>query len=152
MIHPPPPPPPGRYSTGIWVGGFSRLNETLTLFKTQDVNFATLSKRKCCNFFTTIKTEHKFAFSSISTTAHEISENYVVEGEGKKESKRDAGEGGGGRRGGRTPFLPSRTPPPASFYKSPQVFRARCFPKKRSGEPGESLWAQLRHKSAVYLN
>ena len=39
----------GVYSTGIWVGGFGRLNETLTLFKT-DVNFATPSKRKCCNF------------------------------------------------------------------------------------------------------
>ena len=25
----------GVYSTGIWVGGFGRLNETLTLFKTQ---------------------------------------------------------------------------------------------------------------------
>ena len=30
--------------------GFGRPNETLTLFKTKDVNFATLSKRKCCNF------------------------------------------------------------------------------------------------------
>ena len=27
--------PPGVYSTAIWVGGFGRLNETLTLFKTQ---------------------------------------------------------------------------------------------------------------------
>ena len=25
----------GRYSTGIWVGGFGRLNETLIFFKTQ---------------------------------------------------------------------------------------------------------------------
>ena len=30
--------------------GFRRLTETLTLFKTKDVKFATLSKRKCCNF------------------------------------------------------------------------------------------------------
>ena len=30
--------------------GFGRLDETLTLFKTKDVNFATLSKRECCNF------------------------------------------------------------------------------------------------------
>ena len=41
----------GVYSTRIWVGGFGRLNETLTLFKTKDVNFATLSKRKCCSNF-----------------------------------------------------------------------------------------------------
>ena len=43
-------PPPGGYSTGIWVGGFGRLNKTLTLFKTQRCKFFTLSKRKCCNF------------------------------------------------------------------------------------------------------
>ena len=63
---------------------------------TKDVNFATLSERKCYNFFTlfktgpsitvfkAIKTVHKFAFSRISTKAHEISENYVIEG-GEKE-------------------------------------------------------------------
>ena len=27
--------PGGQFSTGIWVGGFGRLNETLTLWKTQ---------------------------------------------------------------------------------------------------------------------
>ena len=42
--------PLGGYSTGIWVGGFGRLNKTLTLFKTQRCKFFTLSKRKCCNF------------------------------------------------------------------------------------------------------
>ena len=31
-------------------GGFGRLDETLTRFKAKDVNFATPSKRKCCNF------------------------------------------------------------------------------------------------------
>ena len=50
---PPPPPPGGVYSTGIWVGGF---------------------------VFKTLKTVHKFAFSHISMKAHEISENYVIEG------------------------------------------------------------------------
>ena len=75
--------------------GFGRLNETLTLFKTQKyVNFATLSKRKCCNFlpcsrldqagvFKTLQTARKFAFSRIPTKVHEISENYVIEGGGK---------------------------------------------------------------------
>ena len=38
-------------------------------------------------------------------------------------------------RGGGEAFLSSRAPPPASFYNSPQSFRARRFPKKRSGEP-----------------
>ena len=49
---------------------------------TKDVNFATLSKRKCRNFFLfkTKQTVPKFAFSRISTKAHEISENYVVKG------------------------------------------------------------------------
>ena len=38
--------------------------------------------------------------------------------------------------------------PPASFCNSPQLFRARCFPKKRSGEPAGRLkckrgWLQV---------
>ena len=62
-----------------------------------DVNFATLSSRKCCNFLPrtrmdqaghkTLKTVHKFAFPRISTKAHEISENYATEG-GEKEKNR----------------------------------------------------------------
>ena len=62
---------------------------------TKDVNFATLCKRKCCNFLTcsrlyqagrfkTLKMVHKFAFSHTLTKEHEISENYAIEG-GKKE-------------------------------------------------------------------
>ena len=54
----------------------------------KDVNFATLSKRKCRNFLPcsrldqagriqTLQTARKFAFSPIPTKAHEISENYV---------------------------------------------------------------------------
>ena len=47
---------PGGVLNRNWVGGFGRLNETLTLFKTQKIifatlsNFATLPKRKWCNF------------------------------------------------------------------------------------------------------
>ena len=62
---------------------------------TKDVNFATLSKRKCCNFLPcsrrdqagriqTLKMVHKFAFSRILTKAHETSENYAIKG-GEKE-------------------------------------------------------------------
>ena len=32
-----------------------------------------------------------------------------------------------------------------------QFFRARCFPKKRSGEPGESLWAGYSTLQASYI-
>ena len=62
---------------------------------TKDVNFAALSKRKCCNFlpvqdwtkqavFKTLKMAHKFVFSRIPMNAYEISENYVIKG-GEKE-------------------------------------------------------------------
>ena len=44
--------------------------------------------------------------------------------------KRDAGEGGGGRRGSSPP-----APLPPRRYNSPQFFRARRFPKKWNGEP-----------------
>ena len=86
----------GGYSTGVWVGRIGRLNETLTLFKTQRCRFATLSNRKCRNLtlfktgqsitvFKTIVTIHKFAFHAIlNEGTHEISENFVVDG-GRKE-------------------------------------------------------------------
>ena len=60
---------------------------------TKDVNFATLPKRTCCNFLpcsrldqavrikNTKNDTYKFAFSRISTKVHEISENYLIEGE-----------------------------------------------------------------------
>ena len=59
---------------------------------TKDVNFATVSKRKCCSFLPCsrldqagrVETVHKFAFSRTSTKAYEISENCVIEG-GEKE-------------------------------------------------------------------
>ena len=63
---------------------------------TKNVNFATQSKRKCCNnsypvqdwtkqaVFKTLQTACKFAFSRIPTKLHKISENYVIEG-GEKE-------------------------------------------------------------------
>ena len=63
---------------------------------TKDVRFTTLSKRKCCNFLPCSRLDqagriqntkngtYKFAFSHIPTKAHEISENYVIEG-GDKE-------------------------------------------------------------------
>ena len=61
---------------------------------TKYVNFATLSKGKCCNFLpclrldqagrlTTLKLAHKFAFSRILTKVHKISINYALEGEEK---------------------------------------------------------------------
>ena len=56
-------------------------------------NFATLYKKTCCNFLPCSRLDqagriqtngaYKFAFSRISTKAHEISENYVIEGEEK---------------------------------------------------------------------
>ena len=83
-------------STGIWVGGFGRLNETLTLFKTQKVSILLPCLRESAVIsyplqdwtkqavFKTLKMVHKFAFSRILTKAHETSENYAIEG-GEKE-------------------------------------------------------------------
>ena len=82
---------PGGYSKGIWVGGFGRFNETLTLLKTQKMQILLpcLRESDVISYpvqdwtkqavFKTLKTVHKFAFSRISTKAHEISENDVIE-------------------------------------------------------------------------
>ena len=84
------------YSTVIWVGGFGRLNETLTLFKTQNMLILLPCLRESAVIsypvqdstnqavFKTLKTVHKFGFSRISTKAHEISGNYAIKG-GEKE-------------------------------------------------------------------
>ena len=57
---------------------------------TKDVNFATLSKRKCSNFLpcsrldqagpiqNTKKVHKSLRFHALSTKVHEISENYVI--------------------------------------------------------------------------
>ena len=88
--------PRGVYSRGIWVGGFGRLNETLTLFKTQKIEILLPCLRESAVIsypvqewteqavFKTLTTAHKFPFSRSPTKAHEISENYVIEG-GEKE-------------------------------------------------------------------
>ena len=60
----------GWNSTGNWVGGFSRLNETLTLFKTQRCKFCYPLYEKALYIFYLFKTgpsitvfkTHKFAF------------------------------------------------------------------------------------------
>ena len=84
--YPRPPPPPssgGGYSTGIWVGGFGRLNETLTLFKTQKMPTLLPCLRESAVIsypvqdwtkqavFKTLKMVHKFAFSRILTEGGE---------------------------------------------------------------------------------
>ena len=48
--------PGGGYSTGIWVGGFGRLNETLTLLKTQRCRFCFPVWEKVLQFHTLFKT------------------------------------------------------------------------------------------------
>ena len=80
--------PRGVYSTGIWVGGFGRLNETLTLFKTEKmwILLPCLRESAVISYpvqdwtkqavFKTLKTVHQFAFSRIPTKAHEIGEHY----------------------------------------------------------------------------
>ena len=89
------------YSTGIWVGGFGRLNETLTLFKTQKRSISVPRPRESAVIsysvqdwtkqviFKALKTVHKFPFSCISMKAHEISKNYVIVGGEKEKICRD---------------------------------------------------------------
>ena len=86
----------GVYSTGIWVGGFGWLNKTLTLFKPQKMEILLPCLRESAVIsypvqdwtkqavFKTLRMVHKFALSRIPMKAHEISENYVIEG-GEKE-------------------------------------------------------------------
>ena len=80
----------GDCPTGIWLGGLGQLNVTRPCSKHKYVNFAPLSKRKCCNVLACprpwpsnlpySKQQNMFAFSCISLKSHKIRENYVVEG------------------------------------------------------------------------
>ena len=86
--------PRGVYSTRIWVGWFGRLNETHPVQPKDVINFATLSKRKCCNILPCSRLEKALPYSKqykqyislrfdafqLEGAAHEISENYVGEG------------------------------------------------------------------------
>ena len=89
--------PRGVYSTGIWLEGFGRLNETLTLFKTPKMEILLPCLRESAvisypvqdwskqAIFKTLQTARKIAFSRIPTKAREISKRYVIEG-GEKEN------------------------------------------------------------------
>ena len=50
----------------------------------KDVNFATLSKRKCCNFLPCSRLDQAGRNQNNNNEAHEIGEDYVIEG-GEKE-------------------------------------------------------------------
>ena len=81
--------------------GFGRLNETLSLFKTQKMYILLPCLRASTVIsypgqewtkqavFKTLKMLHKFVFSHIPMKVPKISENYVIEGGEKEKIYRD---------------------------------------------------------------
>ena len=140
--------PRGVYSTGIWVGGFCQLNETLTLFKTQKMYiFATLSKRKCCNFLPCSRVDQAGRIQNTKNGTEVCIFAHSNEGARNQRKLCDQrGRKGEDLRGQRTlkmiPWLSERPyigvpPPPPPSPPSPS-HRAECEHRQERPDPQSS--------------